>query len=64
LTPNANVAFTMATYGSVWNFWPFMLENTSTTAAKYALQDPDNIVMVGTLKGKGTMFRAVLGTEA
>jgi hypothetical protein len=48
-----------ANYGSVWNFWPF--KAAETNAANYiAAQDPDMMIMCGTFKGKGSIFRGTV----
>jgi hypothetical protein len=48
-------------FGSIWNFWPFM-SNEITTSNYIAAQVPDNFVCVGTMKGKGTIFRGTAST--
>jgi len=50
------VAFTNTLYGSIWNFWPFKAAETSTSSY-IAAQVPDNLILVGTFKGKGSVFR-------
>lgn len=48
-----------ATYGSAWNMWPFMSNNTTATTLIGA-QDPDNIIIVGLKAGKGIFWRATV----
>jgi len=48
-----------ATFGSIWNFWPF-LSNESTSTNYYVAQAPDNAIFVGLKGGKGALHRATL----
>lgn len=57
-----DVAWSKATYGAAWNFWPFMAANSGATTLIGA-QDPDNVVVVGTRQGKGTIFRGTLTAD-
>jgi hypothetical protein len=45
-----------ASYGSVWNFWPFKVANTTATTYLNA-QTPDAMILCGVLAGKGNVFR-------
>lgn len=61
-----SVALAKADYGAAWNFWPFMGNNTNA-GTMIAAQVSDNLVLVGTRQGKGTVWRATLagaGTPA
>jgi hypothetical protein len=53
------IAFAKASYGAIWNMWPFMRDESVSTV-KISAQIPDNMICVGTLKGKGTVFRGTL----
>jgi len=49
----------MGTHGSVWNFWPFKINNTSVTTYLNA-QTPNAMVLCGVKGGKGNVFRGGL----
>lgn len=53
----------MGDYGSVWNFWPFLIVNASTTTYLHA-QTPSAIVLCGVKGGKGNVFRGSLANPA
>jgi len=57
VTPTqGTISFTNTTYGQLWDFWPF--KSDETTSTNYiALQEPNMLIFVGTLKGKGVIFR-------
>ena len=53
------IALANTDYGSAWNFWPFKA-NEATASTTIAAQTPDNLMIVGTRQGKGTIWRATL----
>lgn len=57
-----DVAWAIGTYGSAWNFWPFLAANANA-ATLIGAQEPDNVVVVGTKAGKGTIFRGTLTSD-
>lgn len=58
----ATASLTNTTYGACWNFWPFKADEQVATNYIVA-QTPDNIILVGTLAGKGSIFRGTLAGD-
>lgn len=52
-------SFAKATYGAAWNFWPF-LNNETANSNLIGSQKPNNVILVGTFKGKGCIYRGNL----